>query len=36
VLADAWVELLGVLTALVAGVVATIQHYRARTPVLSQ
>jgi hypothetical protein len=35
-LAGAWVELLGVLTALVAGVVATIQHYRARTPVLSR
>jgi hypothetical protein len=36
VLAGAWVELLGVLTALVAGVIATIQHYRARTPVLSR
>jgi hypothetical protein len=35
VLAGAWVELLGVLTALVAGVVATTQHYLARTPVLS-
>jgi hypothetical protein len=36
VLAGAWVELLGVLTALVAGVVATLQNYRARTPVLSR
>ena len=36
VLAGAWVELLGVLTALVAGVVAALQNYRARTLVLSQ
>jgi hypothetical protein len=36
VMAGAWVQLLGLLTSLVAGVVATLQNYRARTPVMSR
>jgi hypothetical protein len=36
VMAGTWVQLLGLLTGLVAGVVATLQNYRARTPVMSR